>query len=162
LGGDFILKIMKSQKTKPKNLSEKEIIESLIAELGEAREKEQRALADYQNLVRRTQEERSRVARLAARNFIEDILQPIEHLSMAVDQVNDSGLNMIKDQLWKALERNGLKEFNPLGEKFDVETMEAVEKNDDGDTVVKVVNRGYFLNGEIVQHAKVVTGKNSR
>jgi len=128
-------------------------------DLDQAKEKEQRMAADYQNLVRRTREERGQAARLAAQALVEDLVQPLEHLSLAARQISDPGLDMVKSQLWQALSRHGLEEINPLGQKFDLETMEAVDKQDNGDTVVSVIRSGFKLNGEIIQHAKVVLGK---
>lgn len=126
-----------------------------------ALEKERRALADYQNLVRRNQEERTRMARFAALDFVETILEPLGHLSLAAQQINDHGLNMVVDQLWGKLNEAGLEEINPVGQRFDVSTMEAVHTEgsklgDDGMGLVKkVVTKGYKLNGEVIRHAKV-------
>lgn len=128
-------------------------------DLNQAKEKEQRIAADYQNLVRRTREERGQAARLAARDLVEDLVQPLEHLSLAARQIEDPGLDMVKSQLWQALAKHGLEEINPLGQKFDLETMEAVEKQGSGDIVVGVVRSGFRLNGEVIHHAKVTLGK---
>ena len=136
-----------------------ELSEQLIAtsnQLAEAKRREQLALADYQNLVRRTNEERGRVARLAARNFVDNMLQPLSHLTLAGQQLNDAGLNMVIGQLWQSLEENGLKKINALGKDFDVSTMEAVEKGEHGKKVLKIVRDGYVLNDEVIQHAKVI------
>ena len=115
-------------------------------------------MADYKNLIRRTQEERGKVAKLSTRDFAETILQPLEHLSLAAEQVNDPGINMVATELWQALESQGLQEIETAGKTFDVETMEVVERMGEGDAVVKVVSRGYMLNGEVIRHAKVVVG----
>jgi len=136
-----------------------EKIINLEEQLKQAKSREQRALADYQNLIRRNQDERSKLVKYAAVSFIENILQPLEHLSMATEQVNDPGLNMVLQQLWLALEQNGLQEISALGKKFDVHTMEVVDKDGEGDVVIKIVKRGYMLNGEVIQHAKVVVGE---
>ncbi|MCL4208741.1 nucleotide exchange factor GrpE [Patescibacteria group bacterium] len=147
-------------------------IETLQAELLLAKEKERRAVADYQNLVRRSGEERIRIAKLAALDFIEVLLDPLSHLSLASDQLNDQGLKMVVDQLWRKLNEVGLEEINPVGQLFDVNTMEAVldpskesadeqnptKKDEKNQThkVSKVVAKGYKLNGEVVRHAKVI------
>lgn len=129
---------------------------SLSEQLSDAKRREQVALADYQNLVRRTSEERSKVAKLAAKNFVEDLIQPLNHLSLASEQLNDAGLNMVVTQLWQALEQNGLKKIDALGKPFDVTLMEAAEIGEKGEIVVKVISEGYTLNNEVVQHAKVI------
>ncbi len=136
-----------------------ELSEQLLTtsnQLVEAKRREQLALADYQNLVRRTAEERGRVARLAARNFVDGMLQPLGHLTLASQQLNDAGLTMVISQLWQSLEENGLKKIDALGKDFDVNTMEVVEKGDQGKKVLKIVRDGYVLNDEVIQHAKVI------
>lgn len=128
----------------------------LEEKLQAAAEKEKRSLADYQNLLRRTQEERLKSIKLANQSLIEELIQPLEHLEMAAVQLNDAGLNMVLDQLKKVLKNEGLEEIEVMGKRFDVEVMEAVEKNGQGDKVVKVIRKGYRLNGVVIQHAKVV------
>jgi molecular chaperone GrpE (heat shock protein) len=138
------------------------LIEKLNVALELAQEKERRAVADYQNLVRRSQQERVRVAKFAALDFVETILEPLGHLSLAAAQLNDTGLNMVLGQLWASLNEAGLEEINPVGEKFTVETMEVVQV-EEGDAeasnaegvVKKVILKGYKLNGEVIRHAKV-------
>ena len=145
-----------AQKADKPDVNFQKLIEELVNQLEEAKSKEQRALADYQNLVRRTNEDRSRIARLASKGLIEDLLQPLSHLSMASDQLNDSGLNMVIDQLWQSLQANGLQKIEVLGEDFDINTMEATDKGKNGKKVVKIVKDGYLLNDEVIQHAKVI------
>lgn len=131
-------------------------------QLVQAHEREQRALADYQNLIRRTDGERLKLIKLASRGLVADLLQPLEHLSLAADHLQDAGLSMAIKQLWQQLDEHGLKEIKVMGKEFDVNTMEAVESDGVGkkkaEKVVKIVRRGYTLNGEVLQHAKVVLG----
>src|SRR4051812_31121241 len=83
----------------------------LQEKLAQAQEKERRAVADYANLTRRTQEERLRMIKLAAREVIESVLQPLEHLFLAKEQLKDPGLNMVYQQFQQALEQSGLEEI---------------------------------------------------
>ncbi|MCB9801488.1 MAG: nucleotide exchange factor GrpE [Pseudomonadales bacterium] len=133
-----------------------EKVAELEAALSAASEREKRAVSDYQNLVRRTADERLRLIRMSNKDFVESLLQPLEHLSLAAEQIDDQGLRMVIDQLWQTLEQQGLEEMKVLNQPFDVATMEVVEKEGDGDVVSKVVSRGYTLNGEVIQFAKVV------
>ena len=151
-----------AQKSK-KHESKQDSVEEMRAQLQQAKDAELRARADYQNLIRRNQAERQQLIKLASKSLVTDLLQPIEHLALAAQQLNDQGLNMVVTQFWQTLENNGLQEINPVGQPFDVETMEAVEIKDEGNEdemeVLSVVRRGYRLNGEVIQHAKVVVGK---
>lgn len=135
-----------------------EQIAQLTQELAEAKSREARAFADYQNLVRRSQQERMTLFKTAGKDFVEGILQPLEYLSVAAEQLNDKGLNMVLAQLWAALKQQGLEEIEVMGKPFDLTTMEAVETEAKGEKVTKIVRKGYTLNGEVIQFAKVVLG----
>lgn len=134
-------------------------VEELQEKLTEVQEREKRSLADYQNLQRRTQQERSHVAKFANRELIQSLLPILENLETAAQQIKDKGLKMILDQLKQVLQQYGVEEINALGKEFDLETMEAVETNGEGNFVVEVIKKGYKLKGEVIQHAKVVLGK---
>lgn len=134
------------------------VIEELQAQLQQAKEAQLRSQADYQNLQRRTQEDRVRTTKLATRELMTDLLQPLDHLSMAAAQLQDPGLDMTIKQFWQMLENHGLREIEVMGRPFDVQLMEVVERQGDGEIVTGVVKRGYTLNGEVVQHAKVIVG----
>src|SRR5690349_6238257 len=92
-----------------------------------AEEREKRALADYQNLVRRSQEDRMRTIKLAGMEFASVLLQPLDNLSRAAAQLKDAGLNMVVGQFEQALAQAGLEEIKGMDQKFDVNTMEVVE-----------------------------------
>lgn len=155
-----------NNQAKDQNLESR--LEQLQQELEKFREREKRALADYQNLVRRQRQERSRLIKFAAQDLVKSLLQPLEHLSLAAQEIKEDGLNMVVKDLWQALEEAGLKEMRPEGKTFDLEMMEAVNNNkqDDQDEnqavkpkklkVKKVVKPGYKLNDKIIQHAKVI------
>lgn len=114
-----------------------------------------RALADYQNLVRRQHDDRQKLIRLATMDFANSIIEPLEHLRMAARQLDDSGLNMVLTQLFDRLKEQGLEPIDPIGQPFDVETMEAVEQAGKSATVSSVIKLGWKLNGVVIQHAKV-------
>lgn len=134
------------------------LIQELTQQVHELKEADLRSKADYQNLVRRTQEERSKLVKLASLGIVEDLLQPLDHLSMAAAQLKDSGLDMVVKQFWTVLNQHGLVETQVEGLPFDPHTMEVVDKQGDSDIVTGVVTRGYQLNGEVIRHAKVVVG----
>lgn len=144
-------------------VQEQDLVVELQEKITVAQEAERRARADYQNLVRRTQDERAMLIKLATKSFVGDLLQPLSHLTLAATQIKDKGLDMVVGQLWQTLENQGLKEINPVGKKFDLETMEVVDREEGVDenegVVTKVVKTGYTLNGEVIEHAKVVIGK---
>ena len=131
-------------------------VTQLQVQLEESERKYQRALADYQNLVRRTQQDAVRRAKLATKDFVTDLIQPLNHLSLAAGQLSDPGLTMVMTQLWQTLNMHGLEEIECLGTAFDAELMEVVEITEKGKKVTKIVSPGYRLHGEVIQFAKVI------
>jgi molecular chaperone GrpE len=138
-------------------------IAELEAQIAQAKDSALRAQADYQNLQRRSREEKAHVTKFATKALVEDMLEPLEHLSMTAEQLKNPILDMVLQKLWSVLEDHGLQELKVLGKPYDVLEMEVVDLVDgatesDG-AVVKIVKRGYSINGAIIQHAKVVIGK---
>lgn len=133
-------------------------LEATQHQLAEAQERERRALADYQNMVRRNQEERQRIAKMTAQEVVSTLLDPLHHLSLAAQQLDDQGLHMVTNQFWQRLNDLGLQEIEVIDKEFNVDTMEVVEKQGEGNQVIDVRQPGYTLHGEVLQHAKVVVG----
>lgn len=131
-------------------------IQELQLLLASSMEREKRILADYQNLQRRSQEERMAFIKMANKDLCEAILQPLGHLSLAAASIKDRGLDMVVGQFWKELQNFGLVEIEVMGKEFDLKTMEVVDKKGDGEKVVEIVRKGFMLNGEVIQHAQVI------
>jgi len=134
----------------------KKEIKNLKKTIALYQEKERRALADYQNLLRQSQQQRAHLIKLANADLLLSILEPLEHLRTASQQLQDQGLEIITNQLWKSLQAIGLEEVEVLNKKFDVNTMEVLDKNAKGEKVIEVLRKAYRLNGEIIQHARVI------
>ncbi|MBU4142953.1 nucleotide exchange factor GrpE [Patescibacteria group bacterium] len=73
------------------------------------------------------------------------------------------GLKMVREQLMKILSKHGLMEMKSVGEKFNPERHEAVERVEaegaDESTVVEEVQKGYLLSGKVLRVAKVKVSK---
>ncbi len=132
--------------------------EAQKAEAQRCAEQAARALADYQNLLRRQKEEQGKMVQVARTVIFESLLQPLTHLSLAARNLNDQGLNMVINQFWQTLHEQGLKEVQPIGEKFNPETMEAMEKIGEGEMVKEVMSPGYMLGDQVIQVARVKVG----
>jgi molecular chaperone GrpE len=140
-----------------------ETITQLEQQVQQLKEDALRSQADYQNLLRRTREERTQFVQFALKSCMEELLEPLEHLGMTADQLKNPVLNSVITQLWNVLQSQGLQEIEVLGKPYSLDTMEVVELVGDATetdgVVVKVVKRGYSLQGLVLQHAKVVIGK---
>jgi molecular chaperone GrpE len=150
-------------------------IDGLRAKLRDEREKAQsylsswqRAAADFQNLKRRMEDERSEVGRIANAAFVINLLPLVDDLERALHTVdsNLAGLTWI-DGVWliyrkfqQVLENAGVREIQAEGQAFDPKVHEAIsEAPGDEGKVVSVVQRGYMLGDRVVRPAMVVVGR---
>ena len=157
-----------------------EIIEQEVAEklenmknsyqeqIDDLTDKWQRALADYQNLERRTQVEISQ--RVSSKtndlllNFIniyEDFLRAENSLSK--ENIDTSGIQAVIKNMENLLAENNITPINAVGEIFDPQIHEAVsivEDNtlDDG-TITQEVSKGYISGKAILKPSKVIVSK---
>ena len=124
-----------------------------------------RALADYQNLVKRTAQDKIEFVKYANRNLIQEIIPVFDHLKLSLAGLSEDeakspwavGVSHVLNQFREILKDNGVEEIKTIGEKFDHETMEAIEG--EGEIVAKEVIPGYKLNGKVIKPAKVITKK---
>ena len=131
-------------------------------------DKWQRALADYQNLERRTQVEISQ--RVSSKtndlllNFIniyEDFLRAENSISK--ENIDTSGIQAVIKNMENLLAENNIKSINAVGEIFDPQIHEAVsmivdETLDEG-TITQEVSKGYISGKAILKPSKVIVSK---
>lgn len=123
-----------------------------------------RAMADYQNLLKQGIKDREEFVKYALSNFLEEILPAYDHLKMSLNGLKDDdhknpwveGVKHVLKQFKDILETKGIEEIKTIGEKFDHETMEALDGS--GEIVKQEVMAGYKLNGKVIRHAKVIVG----
>jgi molecular chaperone GrpE len=154
--------------------SEPNDIEGLRAALREEQEKAQaaytnwqRTAADYQNLKRRMEEERSEVGRLANAALVINLLPLVDDLERALSTVDSklAGLTWV-DGVWliyrkfqAMLENFGVQEIPADGQPFDPKVHEAIsEAPGEEGAVVSVVQKGYMLGDRVVRPALVIVG----
>lgn len=135
------------------------VVEELQAQLQEKDEAYRRVLADYQNVVKRAQEEKRQWLQVACQDLLSDLLPSLDHLHMAVSHFPDPSLKMIVGDLDRVLVQHGLEKMETLGQSFDAQTMEAVDvAAGEKDQVVAEQLAGFRLNGKVLRHAQVVVG----
>lgn len=121
-----------------------------------------RAMADYANLQKRTDEERSTMFKLASISFMTKILPIIDNLKQAQNHVKDSGIAMIIGQLENLAKEEGFEEIKiNVGDPFNEQIMEVTEvvetdNEKDDNNISEVVVTGWKYNdGTIVRHSRV-------
>jgi molecular chaperone GrpE (heat shock protein) len=150
---------------KEKNLEKytREVIEKYLLEGKDDFEyKYKRALADYQNLLKRTAEEKHEFAKYANEQLIYDIIPIYDNLKISLQHADKEaekngwleGIKHVVSQFKSTLENLGVEEIKTIDKKFDPVTMEAIEGK--GKKVKQEVKAGYKLNGKVIIPAKVI------
>lgn len=119
-----------------------------------------RALADYQNLEKRTSERVEQVRQFAAEVILTRLLPIVDTFSKVRDHVNDAGLHLAYKELVSVLTGQGVEKIEVLGKPFDPIAMDCVEVVDGNDNeVVEEVLPGYMFRGKVLRIAMVKVGK---
>lgn len=122
-----------------------------------------RALADYQNLERRTEEEKKDFAQYANSTLILKILPGLDSLEKAQEHLKDPGLDLAIKQLKDGLKESGVAETNSIGVEFDPEGMECLELVEGSeDMVIDEVRKGYQLGDKVIRTALVRVGTKNK
>jgi len=140
-------------------------------ETSELKEQLARALADYDNLRKRTEREREDFGRVAKVMLIARLLPTYDMLEEAQKHLKDSGLAITIEEFTKVLKEEGIEKIDvKAGDAFNEEVHEAVEVTDlnsDGKDkegkITEIVLSGWRLvDGVVLRHAKVKVGKKEK
>jgi len=119
-----------------------------------------RALADYQNLVKRVNEEKAEFVKFVSQGLLLKLLPAVDDLRHAQAHLKDAGLGLAIDKFKAALAAEGVAEMNLLNTVFDPKTAECLELiNGKKDYIIEIVQPGYTLNGRVLRPARVKVGK---
>ena len=127
-----------------------------------------RAKAETENVRRRAQEDIAKASKFAVERFAGELLAVKDSLEAALAADTPSvesmkaGSELTLKQLVAAFEKSGLKEVNPLGEKFDPHFHQAismVDSDQEANTVVTVLQKGYLIAERVLRPALVMVAK---
>ena len=127
-----------------------------------------RAKAETENVRRRAQEDIAKASKFAIERFAGELLAVKDSLEAALGAETmsaeslKSGTELTLKQLVSAFEKCGLKDINPLGEKFDPHFHQAismVDSEQEANTVVTVLQKGYLLTDRVLRPALVIVSK---
>lgn len=138
-------------------------------ESGRLREALLRKTADYDNLRRRTEKEKTDFFRFALSEVFSDLLEVLDNFERALAHLSNGdaaagtdvhvGIEMISRQLGDVLKKFGLEAVPALGLPFDPNLHEAVVREETESaapgTVLAILRKGYVLNGRLLRPAKV-------
>ncbi len=146
-------------------------IESLKLLVEENVDKAVRARAEVDNLRKRTIRDIEQAHKYALERFVTGLLPVIDsmvlgiHASEGAEDVESlrEGMDLTLKMFLDTLDKFGIAELDPQGEKFNPEKHEAVSMQEVEGTepgrVVAVMQKGYELNGRLVRPAMVMVSK---
>ena len=152
-------------------------VEALAKEAADLRDKMLRTLAEMENLRQRTRREVADSKIYGITGFARDVLDIADSLQRTIDAVPAEtresadpllkalieGVELTERSLLNALEKNGVKKFDPQGEKFNPNFQQAMYEVPDpsvpSGTVVQVVQAGYTIGERVLRPALVGVSK---
>ena len=150
---------------------------ALEAEKADLKDKLLRALADIENMRRRSEREVADARSYGIANFARDMLTVADNFQRAIDSLPAEareaaepawkalieGIELTERDMLKALERHGVKRLEPQGQKFDPNMHQAMFEVPDASvpsgTVVQVVQTGYSIGDRVLRPALVGVAK---
>ena len=132
-------------------------------------ERYMRLMAEFQNFKRRVAREKSDIHAYANEKIVGELLPVLDNFERALDaeggdlEAYAKGMQLIFEQLKKALENAGLEEIKAMDETFDPNVHNAVmtenlEDKEDG-IVTKVLQKGYKLKDKVIRPSMVAVNK---
>ena len=125
-----------------------------------------RSQADFENYRKRAAREAAAAGERAKSGLVRELLPIVDNLERALASAEDGeqhlaeGVRLVHSELIAVLERNGVKQFDPAGDRFDPAEHEALSmRAEDGaepGVVLDVVEKGYRANGSVLRPARVV------
>ncbi|WP_439923718.1 nucleotide exchange factor GrpE [Nitrobacter sp. JJSN] len=152
-------------------------VEALTKEVADAKDRMLRTLAEMENLRKRTAREVSDARTYGISGFARDVLDIADNLQRALDAVPAEaraaadpglkalieGVELTERSLHNALEKHGVKRFDPAGEKFDPNVHQAMYEVPDPSvpvgTIAQVIQSGYMIGERILRPALVGVAK---
>src|SRR6187455_2729649 len=150
---------------------------SLDRELAEAKDRLLRALADMDNMRKRTEREVADARVYGISNFARDILGVADNMHRAMQALDDElrakadeatkalleGVELTERELMNVLEKHGVTRVEPLGQKFDPNRHQAMYEIEDASvpsgSVIQVMQAGYLIGERVLRPALVAVSK---
>jgi molecular chaperone GrpE len=149
---------------------------ALDRELAEMKDRLLRTLAEMENLRKRTEREVTDARLYGVASFARDVLSVADNIRRALEAVPAEalanaqamkalvdGVELTERELLKALEKNGVRQFTPQGEKFDPNVHQAMYEVPDpsvpAGSIVQVMQPGYMIGERVLRPALVAVAK---
>jgi molecular chaperone GrpE len=155
-------------------------LQAVIAEKDEEiaalKDQSLRALAEVENIRRRSEREKNDAAKFGASKLAGDLVSVVENLHRAVDSITDAhkessplfknlamGVEMTLKELHSVLEKHGISRIDPTGQPFNHEQHQALSQIEHADapegTVLQVMQACYMMHDRLLSPAMVAVAK---
>jgi molecular chaperone GrpE len=153
-------------------------IADLESKVAEGHDRYMRAMAELDNLRKRTEREKADISKYAVTNFARDMVAIADNLRRAIEAAAQSapaeeqsgplkalldGVALTDQELQKALEKHGVRSIPSAGQIFDPHKHQAVMEQDDpsvpAGTVLQVFQEGYQIEERVLRPSMVVVAK---
>ena len=155
--------------------SQPDPVELLKAENSDLRDRYLRLAAEMDNLRRRTEREVKDAKSYSVAGFARDMLAVSDNLRRTLDAIPEEmradaglktlieGVEMTERSMLSALERHGVRQIEPVGQKFDPNFHQAMFEIPNpevpNNTVVQVVQAGFVIGERVLRPAMVGVAK---
>jgi molecular chaperone GrpE len=154
-----------------------ELVETLARESAENKDKLLRALAEMENMRRRTERQVADAREYGIAGFARDVLAVADNMDRALNALDAElrekadpavkalldGVELTERELHKVLEKHGVRKLEPKGEKFDPNFHQAMFEVPDPSvppgTIAQVVQAGYMIGERVLRPALVAIAK---
>jgi molecular chaperone GrpE len=147
-------------------------VQMLEEQLATAQDQSLRVAADLQNVRRRAEQDVEKAHKFALERFAGDLLPIVDSLERGLElsDANDEsirpmreGIELTLKMFHDTLKRYQLEPIEPHGQPFNAEHHQAMAMQESADvepnSVLKVFQKGYQLNGRLLRPAMVVVSK---
>jgi molecular chaperone GrpE len=146
-------------------------------ETAEYKDKLLRTLAEMENLRKRTEREVADARLYGIASFAREVLAVADNLHRALAAIGPElrehadpqvksfieGVELTERELMKGLEKNGVRKFSPLAEKFDPNVHQAMFELETAEVppghVAQVIHAGYMIGERVLRPALVAVAK---
>lgn len=152
------------------------VLDRLVAENAELKDKLLRAHAEMENIRKRTDREKAEAHKYAVTRFARDIVSVGDNFQRAIESVPPAaaeqdpalksfleGVTVTERELLNTLERHGIRRIDPKGQLFNPHHHQAVSELQNPEvptgTVVQVFQCGYMIDERVLRPAMVVVAK---
>ncbi|MDD1012520.1 nucleotide exchange factor GrpE [Pseudomonas rubra] len=147
-------------------------VQVLEEQLAAAQDQSLRTAADLQNVRRRAEQDVEKAHKFALEKFAGDLLPVIDSLERGLELSSPDdesirpmreGIELTLKMFHDTLKRYNLEAIDPHGEPFNAEHHQAMAMQESAEvepnSVLKVFQKGYQLNGRLLRPAMVVVSK---